>query len=93
MAHPPAILAPNPIPAGPTSGIAAPPPPPGSSHSASGPRSVGNIGQLNSCLVLCGCVWDGGQFGVGCVPGVILCRYSYRIGDLLVRSCARSLLV
>ena len=70
-----------------------PPPPSGLSHSASGPRSVGNLGQLNRCLVLCGCVWHRGQFGVGCVSGVILCRYSCRIGDLFVGSCAKSLLV
>ena len=75
------------------SGGAAGPPPPGSSHSASGPRSVGNLGQLNKCLVSCGCEWHRGQFGVGCVSGVILCRYSCRIGDLFVRSCARNLLV
>ena len=43
--------------------------------------------------MLCGCVWHRGQFGVGCVSGVILCRYSCRIGDLIVRSCAKSLLV
>ena len=49
-----------------------PPPHPGSSHSSSGPRSVANLGQLNKCLVLCGCVWHRGQFGVGCVSGVIL---------------------
>ena len=67
--------------------------PPGSSHSASGPRSVGNLGQLNKCLVSCGCEWHRGQFGVGCASGVILCRYSCRIGDLFVGSCARSLLV
>ena len=30
-----------------------------------------------------------GQFGVGWVSGVILCR----IGDLFVRNCARNLLV
>ena len=46
---------------------------------------------IGDSLVLCGCVWHRGQFGVGCVSGVILCRYSCRIGDLFVRSCARSL--
>ena len=61
--------------------------------SASGPRSIGNLEQPNMCCVSCGCVWHRGQFGVGCVSGVILCRYSCRIGDLFVRSCARSLLV
>ena len=45
------------------------------------------------CCVSCGCELHRGQFGVGCVSGVILCRYSSRIGDLFVRSCARSLLV
>ena len=67
--------------------------PSGLSHSASGPKSFGNPGQLNRCLVLCGCVWHRGQFGVGRVSGVILCRYSCKIGDLFVRSCAMSLLV
>ena len=51
----------RPIPASPTSGPAAPP---GSTHSASGPRSVDNLGQLIKCLVLCGCLWHRGQFGV-----------------------------
>ena len=47
---PPAIPAPDPTPAGPTSGPADP--------TASGPRSVGNLGQLNKsiwcCVVVCG---------------------------------------
>ena len=58
-----------------------------------GPRSVGNLGQPNMCLVSCGCEWHRGQFGVGYVSGVILSRYLCRIGDLFVRGCARSVLV
>ena len=45
------------------------------------------------CCVSCGCELHRGQFAVGCVSGVILCRYSCRIGDVFVRSCAKSLLV
>ena len=40
----------------------------------------------NRCCVLCMCVLQSGQFGVGCVSGDILFMYSCRNGDLFVRS-------
>ena len=61
------------------------------------PRGPGPSATLGSQICVACCVVECGvgdrQFGVGCVSGVILCRYSCRIGDLFVRSCARSLLV
>ena len=56
------------------------PHPPGSSHSVSGPRSVGNLGQPN---MSCGCVWHRGQFGVVCGIGdsLVLCGCVWHRGQ------------
>ena len=43
--------------------------------------------------MLCMLFVQSGQFGVGCVPGDILCIYSMRKGDLSIRSCASNRLV
>ena len=49
--------------------------------------------QEKRCVVLCGCVLQRGQRGEGWDEGLILCRYSFKKGDLLVRSCASVLRV
>ena len=68
-----------------------PPPPPRDRPLA--PRAQDRRQPRAAKYVSCGCAWHRGQFSVGCVSGVILCRYARRIGDLFVRSCVRSLLV
>ena len=65
----------------------------GFSQSAPGAKSVWTCEQLNKCCVLCVWHWHSGHNGVGCVSGVILCKYSCSNGHLFVRSCASTLLV
>ena len=65
----------------------------GERHRSHGVRVVGMCVQEKRCVVLCGCVLQRGQRGEGWVEGLILCRYSFKKGDLLVRSCASVLRV
>ena len=83
------IPAPDPTPAGPTSGPAAPPPP---QDRPIAPQGPGQLALLCSQIGVWCHVFESG-IGGSSVLCVILCRYACRIGDSFVRSWARSLIV